>query len=405
MAVYGTTTVTDAAQTDSMPGKRLARQRVLYAMLVSVLLAACDRQVEEPDPTPAATEIAKGFFRDSATSGLGYRSEHLSGITDGNGQFEYVVGKPVEFHVGGVSLGSANGSSLITPVDLVPDGSSTSPAVRNITRFLLMLDADGDAQNGIAISDAVRKRAESWKQIDFSTADLPAALQEIIADARAADGGIHYLPDGASARSHLEVSFLCAYSGAFRGNLLPDGSTRAAAVVAPTGMVFISALDTNGDGFEARSNEPLTVDQKRSFTAVGTQGTASIIGRVSTVDEVSGTLSRGGQSTTFTLKRLPVQLGADFRFSGFYADPSNLDAGIFSLTIDRQEQVAGIAYSLYRDQIVEFAGEVSGLSLTAKTSSGITISATLYRALGLIDGTWAGSGTPGSFDGMGCRLH
>ncbi len=79
---------------------------------------------------------------------------------------------------------------MLTPLDLVANGATTDAGVQNRIRFLMMLDADGDPANGIAISDNVRARAAQWSQVDFATADLPAALATIIADAQSADAGI-----------------------------------------------------------------------------------------------------------------------------------------------------------------------------------------------------------------------
>ena len=52
--------------------------------------------------------------------------------------------RPVTFSVGGVALGTVAAEEVITPVDLVPDGTTDTPAVQNIVRFLMMLDDDGD---------------------------------------------------------------------------------------------------------------------------------------------------------------------------------------------------------------------------------------------------------------------
>ena len=105
--------------------------------------------------------------------------------------FIYEVGQQVSFNLGNVTLGSATGRSVLTPVDLVAGGSSSSTEVLNLVRFLLMLDDDGDSSNGINISSAVQTVAENWSAVDFTTANLQSELSSIISDTASADGTSH----------------------------------------------------------------------------------------------------------------------------------------------------------------------------------------------------------------------
>ncbi|MDO6784484.1 hypothetical protein Q4583_10190 [Neptunomonas phycophila] len=106
------------------------------------------------DDEPATAE---GRFLDSPVEGLQYTSGDITGVTDANGTFIYSVGGTVLFTVGDVVLGSANGSTVITPLDLVPDAADENDdTVVNLLRFLQSLDADGDPDNGITISATVQ---------------------------------------------------------------------------------------------------------------------------------------------------------------------------------------------------------------------------------------------------------
>ncbi len=114
--------------------------------------------------------------------------------------------------------------ALITPVDLVADGTGTSNQVLNVVRFLLMLDRDGNANNGIQISAAVTAAAAGWAPVDFNTADLPTTLGPLIQQASAADGVSHVLPDAAAAEAHLRTAFYCTHSGNYYGTFGTDST-------------------------------------------------------------------------------------------------------------------------------------------------------------------------------------
>jgi len=103
--------------------------------------------------------VSDGNLVDAPVKGVGYESGSLSGITGGNGEFQYEAGHTVRFFIGDIQLGRAvKGKSLITPLDLVADGAIDTPAVINIARLLQSLDSDtGDEV--ITIPDAVRAAA------------------------------------------------------------------------------------------------------------------------------------------------------------------------------------------------------------------------------------------------------
>ena len=101
------------------------------------------------------SNTATGIFKDSNVGGMTYTSGSITGVTGADGSFTYERGQPVTFSLGGVVIGTADGKEVVTPVDLVASGSSTSPEVLNIVRFFIMLDSDADPSNGISISPEV----------------------------------------------------------------------------------------------------------------------------------------------------------------------------------------------------------------------------------------------------------
>jgi hypothetical protein len=95
------------------------------------------------------------------------------------------------------------GVTLLSPVDLVDNGSTRNITVQYIARFLQMLDHDSDPSNGIEITPEVRNIASGWQQIIFN---LESDITDYISDAASVDNTPNNLPDGDTASSHLEQS-------------------------------------------------------------------------------------------------------------------------------------------------------------------------------------------------------
>lgn len=118
------------------------------------------------------SKLRSGVFYDGEVSGLNYRTttSGKEGVTK-NGLFSYQEGDDITFKVGTVVLGTAKAGPKITPLDFIPNAKPEDPGVVNRIRFLMTLDEDGDASNGIQIADSVKISA-SGKYIDF---DVPTA--------------------------------------------------------------------------------------------------------------------------------------------------------------------------------------------------------------------------------------
>ena len=103
--------------------------------------------------------VDDGRLIDAPVEGVSYQSGSLAGITGSRGEFQYEVGNTIQFFIGDIALGRAvRGKSVITPLDLVVDGATDTPAVINIARLLQSLDSDpGDGV--ITIPAAVRVAA------------------------------------------------------------------------------------------------------------------------------------------------------------------------------------------------------------------------------------------------------
>ena len=118
------------------------------------------RDSDKKDENAGLTVVVDdGRLIDAPVEGVSYQSGSLAGITGSSGGFQYEVGNTIRFFIGDIALGRAvRGKSVITPLDLVVDGATDTPAVINIARLLQSLDSDpGDGV--ITIPAAVRAAA------------------------------------------------------------------------------------------------------------------------------------------------------------------------------------------------------------------------------------------------------
>lgn len=165
------------------PGSR--RRLLVAATLIpcAFIMTGCDDDSDGDSPPDSAT--LTGTFVDSPVSGLNVSgTETPAGTTNENGQFSYQQGETLTFSIGELSLGSAIGADTVTPLDVASGASSTAdPQVVNRLVLLQSLDADGDLNNGIqitqAIRDAVSANAGSL-DFGFSESDFSDALSPVI---------------------------------------------------------------------------------------------------------------------------------------------------------------------------------------------------------------------------------
>jgi len=379
-----------------------------FAAAFMFLLSACGGGSSSTTPTSTVT-TASGIFKDSNVSGLSYVSGGQSGTTGSDGSFTYEVGQSVTFSIGGVSIGTATGQSVVTPVDLVSGGKSDSPHVQNIVRFLTMLDTDGDSTNGISISSAVQTIAKTWTQVDFNAADLGAELASIISDTASATGNMHTLPSASAAKSHMESTLLCTRAGAFRGTYTgTDNGPFGVLIDAKTGFLTGFAFsDTDQTIITLTGTTAVSFDQSAAFVSGDASIGSTFSGQFTTPNQVGGTWQStlSPDSGTFSGSRIGGVANATYRFTGRYIGD---DFGLFAFDIDGADKITGVSYSVTDDVQSTFSGTVSGTSVSATSSDGITtITGTLDKATGALSGSWVDStgGLSGTYSGSGCKLN
>jgi hypothetical protein len=100
----------------------------------------CDSQNNTSPVVVVAVD--NGQLIDAPVQGVRYESGSVSGITGDLGEFQYETGGTIRFFIGDIALGEAvRGKAVITPLDLVPNGTIDTPAVINIARLLQSLDS------------------------------------------------------------------------------------------------------------------------------------------------------------------------------------------------------------------------------------------------------------------------
>jgi hypothetical protein len=174
----------------------------------------CSDEDTDKDPCPVVI-VATGRLVDAPVQGVRYVSGSRSGTTGVNGEFQYELDTPVRFFIGDIPLGeTVRGKAVITPLDLVPDGTIDTPAVINIARLLQSLDAvPGDGRISIPAkvrAAAVRSNAAVSSPVRFlDFADEPAfvnAASHLVAVLTASYPFTAVLVDAASAKQHLVES-------------------------------------------------------------------------------------------------------------------------------------------------------------------------------------------------------
>lgn len=155
---------------------------------------------EDTLPSAANANLLTGRFVDSAVTGLTYTTETLSGVTDGNGSFDYLPGESVTFSLGGIVLPAVQGAALLTPLDVFATDNIADIRVINLTRLLQTLDVDAEPENGITISDAAIASATGLIA-DFSSPAFDAQVFNLVANAGSSNTS---LIEGMDALDHFQ---------------------------------------------------------------------------------------------------------------------------------------------------------------------------------------------------------
>jgi len=380
-----------------------ARPAFTYSITASSVDGSCvgTTLLLTVDPPPAGTAVA-GVFRSDTVIGLGYVSGSHSGLTDKSGAFTYEEGQGITFSVGAVSIGAVpTATNLLTPVD-VAQGTGTSNRVLNVVRFLMMLDQDGNANNGLQISAAVTAAAASWAPVDFDTADLPTTLGPIIQQASAADGVSHVLPDAATAQAHLRTGFYCTHSGNYYGTFgtssTPGTRGDLIASVFPDGSMhsLAYASDTLA-GFDVQTNDAVSPLLDGTFARSAASPSVSLQGSFADATYLSGTYLADVAGNFQAVGDASVT--ATYKFTGTYTNTPNDSttsspySGPVSFWMDDSNRVYGTA-------IRRISGTVSGNTFTGTASRVLRDYRGQHTEYVSVSGTYSNTASGATFDGQ-----
>ncbi|WP_036151473.1 hypothetical protein [Maribacter forsetii] len=287
-----------------------------------------ETQVEKPEEQelpnePTSVTVLTGKFIDGAVQGLTFETATQEGVTNADGEFNYVEGEEITFKVGEVILGSVVAKEEITPIDIAqvtdPSANLESPISKNIAAFLQTLDDDQDHANGINLTADVIA-AVDLQSIDFSSS-VSSTLADIVINVSQQTGAYLEIvyPEIAAANmaTALELEYTPQENLAL-SHLLPFFESYYAADV-PSSAVYKNSFNTDG-------------------ILISTQVIYRYSGRVSMEFNFSG-FNENGLPSQFSRSAIsPVLLGGSFN------SPVNTQISEFSLSYNSSNQVERIVY-------------------------------------------------------------
>ena len=247
----------------------------LFGAMVMSLLAACSGGGD------SAPETKTGKFIDGPVSGVQYTGSH-EGSTGGGerqGEYTYNVGSKVKFFIGNITLGEANAGVVVTPLNLVPNSTETTPGVLNIVRLLMSL-GEVDANNDINISQetVVAAKAVPATTVSTLTEEGLATLVESVKPGAA-------LATTEAATAHLAAclgNISKTFQGTYKGTMTPYSGWTIEMTVSAQGAVSGTILVNGG------SPDSFTGSITGNDFVAEAQGGCKLIG---TIDNTTGKIT------------------------------------------------------------------------------------------------------------------
>lgn len=149
---------------------------------------------------------AKTTFVDSPVMGIAYKTAGgKTGVTNGKGQFEIKGKDSVIFSVGAIALPSGiPQGKYITPAHLAGTAEwEDDNSALNIIRFLMSIDEDGDAKNGIQIPSIAFDLATEPLDFSLEPDDFSVDMNRLLDDLSNELGRDFSMVSVATARKHF----------------------------------------------------------------------------------------------------------------------------------------------------------------------------------------------------------
>lgn len=239
------------------PNQQMIKNPWIY--LVPVALAAGLTACGGGDGVSSGGEAAKtarsmptgpatGVLINSPVSGVSYSaSSGKEGVTDDAGQFDFTYGDTVEFKLGQLTLGKVKGAPLLTPIDLA-EGNDNK--LHNLLVLLQSLDADGDPENGITITEEAAAAVNNSIKLTDEPESFASSteLQNVLAAA----GIEHAAKSVEEASAHFKVSGVTTLSTQIWVNYNDS-----------TASVLRVAADGSGEYLQGRASPDDSCDENR----------------------------------------------------------------------------------------------------------------------------------------------
>ncbi len=126
-----------------------------------------------------AATTGTGYYVDSAVAGVNYTCGSKTGTTEADGAFTFEKGKDCTFTAAGIPLKTVSAADLTNQAKIVENNVT-------VARFLQSIDVDGNASNGIQITDKVLeiltdaiKNKDITKAVPKDTTDLQVVVDQV----------------------------------------------------------------------------------------------------------------------------------------------------------------------------------------------------------------------------------
>jgi hypothetical protein len=319
----------------------LRRSRALCAAISGLLLCLCGCSGGSYSSTSSYQEfypgeVQSGLFKPGNVAGLDFVSGDQAGVTDTDGSFTCATTQQVSFSIGSLELGDALCATIVHPASFSADGSLMDVPAINMARFLMLLDADQNFDNGIVIPQSLRDLADTWPAIDFAAMDFEGQLIRVMADIASVEARPDIsVPPSAAAFAYLESSLSCAYSGIFVNTFA------AGPFLAPTDVALAVSRKSSADA--GRFTVQISRKHPQSFMYLDAEGSiemqtlpelvndpavgrGSIVARYLTPDIVAGTWNNATAQQSIdrigSFEALRIGRGAgQFRLVGSFSAP------------------------------------------------------------------------------------
>jgi len=271
-------------------------------------------QATTPDPTPVV-----GVFVDAFVAGIGYRTATQSGVTNAQGEFNYLPGEMVTFFIGALEFPPVPAKGIVTPLDMAQSLNPSSQVVLNIARLLQSLDSDGNPANGISISPAAALVAT---QVDFNLGLTQFAASSAVTNLIANSGSTTTtLISAEQALTHLRDTLELAgvpidegFSSSQSSELqVPASSAAASSVQSSVAVMPVSsssALSSTAPSSTAASSVAPSSLAPSSTPASSTPAVPSSVVSSSAAPDSVSSISSSASSTGVSLSSASVSSGS-----------------------------------------------------------------------------------------------